>query len=227
VSGSTLGAQDKRGLKMISPEMMYSSIRQEILDQKKCQFNLFGASITLTAAVLAYGAATSVGPIVYLAPIVLNALAIMMILDKARSIQRMVGYLQLMESKFDEYNWMWEYHLNLFRKLRGVACGPDSFRRHSYVITVASVLLVLNSLCAALYRWSPTAIAFRSDPEFPAEFYGAVDFLVLGLLAWGVYVSIKTWLQLLIGKFTGVSVEKRWLEALSKSLRVAENRQSA
>ena len=33
---------------VIDPTVMYSSIRQEVLDQKKCQFSLFGACVTLT-----------------------------------------------------------------------------------------------------------------------------------------------------------------------------------
>ena len=203
---------------MIRAETMYSSIRQEILDQKKCQFNLFGASITMTAAVLAYGAATSVGPLVYVAPILLNVLAVTMILDKALSIQRMVGYLQLMESRYDDYDWMWEYHLNEFRKIAGRSCGRDTFRRHSYVVTVALVLFVIDALCAALYFAGPTSSALRSSPNWSnvAEFYGAVDLVVAVLVLWGLVVTLTRWVQLVFGKFTGAAVEQRWLEALAK-----------
>ncbi len=208
---------------MIDPETMYSTVRQEILDQKKCQFNLFGASITLTAAVLAYGAATSVGPLVYVAPILLNVLAATMILDKALSIQRMVGYLQLMESRYDDFVWMWEYHLNRYRKIAGGSCGPDTFRRHSYVITVALVLLVIDFLCAALYFAGPTSLALRSAPNWSdvAEFYGAVNLVVAALVLWGLAVTFTRWAQLMFGKFTGPAVEKRWLEAVAGSERAS------
>lgn len=204
---------------MIFPETMYTSVRQEILDQKKCQFNLFGASITLTAAVLAYGAATSVGPLVYVAPILLNVLATMMILDKAISIQRMVGYLQLMETRHNEFTWRWEYHLSLFRRIPGKSLGLEGFRRHSYVITVASVLFVINSLCAALYFYGPAAIMLRSSETWTvvSEFYGGVNVLVIALLSCGLFITLYRWSQLMFGKFTGVAVEQRWVKAIEES----------
>jgi hypothetical protein len=93
-------AEDSATLdKAIDSTAMYSSVRQEILDQKKCQFQLFAASATLTAAVLAYAGRADATPLVYVAPMLLNVLSLTIILDKAISIQRMVGYLQLMESK--------------------------------------------------------------------------------------------------------------------------------
>lgn len=209
---------------MIDAQVMYSSIRQEILDQKKCQFNIFGASITLTAAVLAYGASTNIGPLIYLAPILLNVLAATMILDKATSIQRMVGYLQLMESRFDEFIWMWEYHLAEFRKVRATFAGLASlegFRRHSYVVTVATILFVVNILCAGLYRFGPAAINLRSSTRWSelAEFYGAVNLIVMVLLVSGLAIMIYRWGQLMFGRFTGASVRARWLVAIEDSRR--------
>ncbi len=100
-------------------------MRQEILDQKKCQFQLFGAALTLTAAVLAYAPTARSGPVVYIAPVVMNVLALTIILDKAVSIQRMVGYLQLMESEGSRFLWIWEYDLNLFRETSPKAVGSD------------------------------------------------------------------------------------------------------
>ena len=94
----------------IDPLEIYKTIRQEILDQKKCQFHLFSISITVTSGILAYASTTKVGPIIYVAPIVMNILALTIIIDKALSIQRMVGYLQLMESETRKIKWMWEYH---------------------------------------------------------------------------------------------------------------------
>ena len=198
---------------------MYTSVRQEILDQKKCQFNLFGASITLTAAVLAYGAATNVGPLVYVTPILLNVLSVTIILDKAISIQRMVGYLQLMESCHDKYRWMWEYQLSIFRATAGRSVGLEGFRRHTYVITVATILFVVNILSAALFFRGPSAIALRASDKWQdvSEFYGAVSVIVFILLTWGVLTTLSRWGQWMFGKFTGEAVRQRWREALDQS----------
>ncbi len=67
----------------IDPATMYSSVRQEILDQKKCQFQLFCACISVSAAALAYAGAARASPAVYIAPMLLNVLGLTIILDKA------------------------------------------------------------------------------------------------------------------------------------------------
>lgn len=201
---------------MIPPELMYKSIRQEILDQKKCQFNLFGASVTVTAAILAYSAASSVGPIVFIPPIVLNTLATLLILDKATSIQRMVGYLQLMESEFDNYTWKWEYHLREFRKTPSHNAGIEGYRRHHYVITVATILLVLNGLCCWLFFQGPAVQILRASDRWAtlAEFYGAAEFVVVGLVFLQFITAVIRWSQLMFGKFTGGAVRARWIDAI-------------
>ena len=97
---------------IIKGEAIYRSVREEILDQKRCQFQIFGAALTLSAAVLAYSASPNVSQFVCAAPMLMNVLTLTIILDKAVSIQRMVGYLQLMESILaPSRGWMWEYHL--------------------------------------------------------------------------------------------------------------------
>ncbi len=204
---------------MIDKTAMYTSVRQEILDQKKCQFNLFGASITLTAAILAYAAATKVGPLVYVVPILINVLSLTIILDKAISIQRMVGYLQLMESDQNKKTWMWEFHLNKFREIPGRSRGSESFRKHKYIITISSILTLINLLSASLYRWGPSAIALRNSSSYNevSEFYGAVNFVVLILLAYGVFLAIRRWGQLVFGIYTGRAIRDRWLETINNS----------
>ena len=201
---------------MITPETMYNSVRQEVLDQKKCQFQLFGACVTLTAAILAYAATSAVSPSVYVAPILINALGCTIILDKAISIQRMVGYLQLMERKPGMCTWMWEYHLSKFRSLPGKSQGLEGFRRHKYVLTVASMLMTMNVLCAALYYWGPSAKALRTSEDFAqvAEFYGAVNLVVALFVLGGVGVTIGRWCQLMFGKSTGKAIGSRWVEAI-------------
>jgi len=201
---------------MIPSELMYKSIRQEILDQKKCQFNLFGASVTLTAAILAYSAASNVGPIVFIPPVVLNILATLLILDKATSIQRMVGYLQLMESEFDKHTWKWEYHLSKFRKIPSHRKGVEGFRRHHYVITVATILIILNVFCCWLFFKGPAVQVLRASDRWSslAEFYGAAEFVVVALIVVHIITAAIRWIQLMFGKFTGGAVRARWIEAI-------------
>ncbi len=41
----------------VDPELIYQTIREEIIDQQRCQFKLLSLAVTMTAGVLAYGAA--------------------------------------------------------------------------------------------------------------------------------------------------------------------------
>lgn len=202
----------------INPEIIYSSVRQEILDQKKCQFQMFGAAITVTAAILAYASSMKAGPLVYVVPVLLNVLALTIILDKAVSIQRMVGYLQLVESEFSKRCWMWEYHLNLFREIPGKNIGSDAQRKHTYIRNIALMLLTLNLVSSALYFFGPEAIDLRKDPNYQnlRELYGAIHLLVIFFNVLGFVVVARRWWQLVHGEYTSRSIRARWLEVLER-----------
>jgi hypothetical protein len=206
---------------LISPKLMYASVRQEILDQKRCQFQIFSAAVTLTAAVMAYASSSTVGrvqPLVFVAPVILNVLALTIILDKAISIQRMVGYLQLMESDTTGRRWMWEYHLNRFRGKQGRGIGPDQGRKHNYIRTVALMLICLNIGMTLLYFFGPEAVALRQTPvyEKAREVYGAIDLIVLALNIIGIGTAWRRWLQLVSGMYTSVAIRKQWEEVLNE-----------
>jgi hypothetical protein len=195
----------------VPSDLVYGSIRQEILDQKKCQFQLFSMAVTVTAAILAYGAATHVGPLVYTAPMVLNLLALIIIIDKAISIQRKVGYLQIMEQEFSDRPWRWETHLDSFRSLRGVLWEPSSgeHRKHSYVTTIALMLTILNFLCASLCWFGPArSIAARQ--------IGWLDALVFALLiaspCWGFF----KWRSLVRGENSTTAIVAKWKEVIRR-----------
>ena len=204
---------------MISIDIMYSSIRQEILDQKKCQFNLFGACLTITAAILAYASSKNTSPLVFIAPILLNVLGVTLILDKAKSIQRMVGYLQYMEKHTIDYVWMWEYHLSKFRIIPGKSCGSEGFRRHSYILTVASFLIIVNIFCACLYFWGPTSTQIRASSEWLllSEFYGAMNVFVISFVLLGIIITVRRWIQLIFGQYTNEAIKKRWEYVLNNT----------
>ncbi len=193
-------------------DLVYGSIRQEILDQKKCQLQLFGMAITVTAAILAYGAAAEVGPLLYVAPMVINVLALIIILDKAISIQRKAGYLKMMEQAFSQGPWMWETHLDLFRS--HVPVKPKSSaqegRKHSYITTVSLMLVVLNLLCAGLCWLSPTPLA-SSRQE------GWLDVVVLILLAVGPLWGAKKWLSLVRGSNSTKSITAKWQAVIKEA----------
>ena len=195
----------------VPPDLVYGSIRQEILDQKKCQFQLFSMAVTVTAAILAYGAATQVGAVLYVAPMVLNLLALIIIIDKAISIQRKVGYLQMMEQGFCQRSWRWESHLDAFRSLRNVEwrASPEESRKHSYVTTIASMLAILNLLCAGLCWWgSASSTASRQ--------IGWLDAVVLILLIVGPYWGFRKRDSLVRGENSSAASSAKWARVLEK-----------
>lgn len=199
--------------------IIYSSVRQEILDQKKCQFQIFSAALTLTAAVLAYAGSARAGPLVYIAPVLMNVLALTIILEKAVSIQRMVGYLQLMEQDALKGPWMWEYHLNIFREEPPRVCGSESHRKHTYIRNVALMLLILSIVSSALCVWGPSAIELRQTPTYQSvrEVYGAI-YLLLGLLnTYGIWLAIHRWRQLVHGGYTTKAIADRWQRVFKKT----------
>jgi hypothetical protein len=99
----------------ISENIVYQSIREEILDQKKCQFQIFSVAVAITSVVLAYALRDGELEFALIAPIVMNTLALVIIVDKAISIQRKVGYLQMIEGGMQKLkidSWKWETHLD-------------------------------------------------------------------------------------------------------------------
>jgi len=203
---------------VIDTNIIYESIRHEIVDQKKCQFQLFSTALTLTAAILAYGASTKVGPLVYVAPIIMNTLALNIILEKATSIQRMVGYLQIMEQTESDAHWMWEYHLRHFRECPGKSCGSETHRKHAYVRNVALMLLMLNAVSSGLYFWGPEAITLRASKDFASvsQFYGGVHVIVIALNFVGIFVAGRRLFQLIFGQFTAKAIQERWATVIEQ-----------
>lgn len=203
----------------IDPELTYESVRKEILDQKKCQFQIFSAALTLTAAVLAYAATTKVGPIIYLAPVVMNVLALTMIFDKAISIHRMVGYLQIMESDNQPRRWMWEYHLNCFRETPGISMGMENFRKHTYIRNVALMLLLLTVGSTLLFFFGPEAVSFRQTSEYEnmRGFYGALSAFAVTMTAVGMGIAGLRISQLVFGKYTTKAIYERWIRVLKEN----------
>lgn len=167
---------------------VYKSIREEVIEQKKCQFQILTAAITFTAAAWAFVSREMGNSLSYLAPIALDVGALIMILDKAKSIQRMVGYLQIMEMRSHKTTWKWEFSLDRFRgnaeidqqrekpapvpgdnnkRERAELERNTDKRKHSYITTVGVLLLVLSAFCVLFY-----ALALPSgeaQPQQPTE----------------------------------------------------------
>jgi hypothetical protein len=199
----------------ISVESIYATIRQEILDQKRCQFQIFSLAVTGTALILAYAAATSGSPLVYLAPIVMNDFALIMILDKAVSVQRKVGFLQMMEQHWDDYHWMWETQLDSFRgkvPLRP-RVGGDPARKHSYVTSVGMMLIGLNVLAALLATAATIARSRGILWPFSATTW---TLLTVGtvLLVGGLFFLVIRRRQLISGRHSGPAIHETWLIVL-------------
>lgn len=201
----------------IPSELIYPSVREEILEQKKCQFQLVAAAITITVAVLAFATKDGVGPAIYVAPILMNMLSMMIVLNKSMSIQRMVGYLQLMESDKSNRRWMWEYHLNIYREQSAIPQGPEPSRKHTYVLSVSTMLISVSVLCAALYFWGPSGMKIRQSPSSESTpFYWAMATVVVGLLVTSVACAAKAWLQLVLWSYTSTAIRTRWEDVITK-----------
>jgi hypothetical protein len=215
---------DERGIGMtgigmvtghwVDPRIMYETIRDEILDQKRCQFQLLSLSVTVTALVLAYGTGAGAAPPVYLAPLVMNTLAIFILLDKAVSIQRKVGYLQLMEEHLAQYHWMWERQLDDFRKAvpeRPTIPG-DPARKHTYVTTVGCMLVILNAICVFLYLTGPGAWRWQIR-NFPWLSF-ATGGVVLFVFLFGAIGFVVKRAHLIGGRHSGPQIRKTWQDVL-------------
>jgi len=172
--------------------------------------------VTVTAAVFAYGTATTAEPPIYLAPLVMNVLAIIIIFDKAVSIQRKVGYLQLMEEHLDKYVWMWERQLDDFRK--EVPERPrvpgDPSRKHSYVTTVGLMLLILNAISFFLFIATPSAWKWHIQ-NFPWLSL-LTSIMVLAIFICGIIVFLLKRSQLINGRHSGPQIRKIWERVLER-----------
>ncbi|MBI3817108.1 MAG: hypothetical protein HY286_00330 [Planctomycetes bacterium] len=201
----------------IDPQTIYTSVRQEILEQKKCQFQLVVAAITVTVGVLAFASSSyaigppsasgagngQIHPTIYIAPMLMDLFALMIILNKSKSIQRMVGYLQLMESNMPTLIWKWESHLEKFR--------AGGYRRHAYILNVSFILIVLSLLCLTLYLISPSAdIARNSGDKSAVAFYwlGFSAALFINVIAMGT--AFKNWLDLVYLSNSSKETFERW-----------------
>ena len=188
---------------------IYNSVRQEILDQKRCQFQMFAASVTFSSAGFAYSG-TQTRFIVLLAPIIPNVLALFIILDKAKSMQRMVGYLQLLESSKAKIDWMWEYHLNEFREIKSRAGRSEPYRKHKYIRNIAIILIALNSLLGTLYFWS-----LSKDQNQSIGF--SIHIIVVAVNMIGIAIAIHRYFEFVRGGYTTNAIRSRWVEAIEKS----------
>lgn len=207
----------------INPEITYQTIRDEIIDQKRCQFQLLSLAVTVTAAVFAYGTATTSEPLIYLAPLVMNVLAIVIIFDKAVSIQRKVGYLQWMEEHLNEYEWMWERQLDEFRRAVPERAGVpgDPSRKHSYVTTVGLILVILNAISCFLF------IATPSSWKWHIQYFPWLSLLtsviVLAIFVCGIIIFFLKRSHIIKGRHSGPQISETWRRVLEQ-WKIPENR---
>jgi hypothetical protein len=189
--------------------IIYNTVRSEILDQKKCQFQMFAAAITFSSALFAFGTIKDIIPIIFIAPILMNVFALTIILDKSISIQRMVGYLQLMENEKSEKEWMWEYHLNIFRGGKIKSVGREPRRKHKYIQHIALMLFALNTISVFLLIWKyNNPVKFRAI-EIIIFVSGGLTFL------WGIVNFFRQWYHLVYGRYTASAIKGRWKEILT------------
>jgi hypothetical protein len=186
-------------------ELVYSTIRDEILEQKKCQFQLFSVSVAVTSAILAYAAGAHLGRLVYIAPMLINVISLWMVLEKAISVQRKVGYLQLIEQTTDyrDREWSWETDLDRFREKQLPSKDVREAGKHKYVLQVSLLLLFLNGFCAALFFFGPDS---RSNTVAD----GWINEFCLLVLVAGVVLATVQWCSLAYGKNSTPAILRTW-----------------
>lgn len=200
-------------------EFIYKTIRDELLDQKRCQFQIFTVSVTLTSAILGYGGAQKIGGLVYLAPMLANLAALWLLSDKAISIQRKVGYLQTIEQHPERTDWRWETDLDAFRALvaRDVArvtVPRTECRKHSFVRAIGILLLLLNAFCLALLFFGPyNAVADTVSSALEQAYLRATGIVMLGA---GIIISYLKLLSLTRGENSTTYIQAKWELVLAR-----------
>jgi hypothetical protein len=146
----------------------------------------------------------------------MNAVAVVIIFDKAVSIQRKVGYLQMMEEHLAQYVWMWKRHLDEFRKAVPERAGVsgDPSRKHSYVTTVGWMLLILNAICVLLFVAAPGAWKWHVD-NFPWLSLGTGGIVLTVFVAGAIAFWVKR-SHLIGGRHSGPQIRKTWEGVLAQ-----------
>ncbi|ARN72635.1 hypothetical protein [Oceanicoccus sagamiensis] len=191
-------------------DIIYQSIRDEIIDQKRCQFQLFSIALAVTSAVLAYAAATKVHSLVYITPMLLIELALIVIFDKAVTIQRKVGYLKKIEQNPDISLWRWETDLDNYRGHLAVnyqANLSGESRKHSYVTSVGVMMMVLALFCAGLFYFGPDGAAL---PLVDNRAAGWIDIFVLSVLLSTAYFFCSKRKSLVTGVNCSAAISAKW-----------------
>ncbi len=82
--------------------MEHKTLREELRGLKNCQVTFVTFAITSTGAVIGLGARASDFPklLVYLAPLLILLPTWLIFFDKATSINRIVGYIRVLETAF-------------------------------------------------------------------------------------------------------------------------------
>ncbi len=217
--------ESKANVPKINPELTYRTIRDEILDQKRCQFQLLSLAVTVTALVLAYASTKPSEPSIYIAPVLMNVVAIIIIFDKAVSFQRKVGYLQIMEESLGEGVWKWESNLDNFRKVdpknsddgkkskHDETKETDPPRKQSYITTVGTLLVALNCICGYLFSsevnwWYPSTV-------YTVQWVNTA--IIAVLLIYGIGTFMRKRHHLIKGQHSGPQIRKIWESVLEKS----------
>jgi len=198
-------------------DLIYATIRQEILEQKRCQFQVFTAAIALTSGILAFAAMSESSSLVFVAPIVLNTLAMLILLNKAISIQRKVGYLQLIEGDPATKEWSWETDLDTFRTASVSGTSADEARKHSYITMVGLMLLFLNVFCLLLYFFGPGVPI--AETVIQGRLFGWMDSFCI--LVFGGGIALGWWWRssLVSGDNTTAAIKAKWLQVINNRIK--------
>lgn len=189
-------------------DMVYSVLRTEILDQRKCQFQMYTMAASITSASLVFAESSGLGFLAFLAPMIFNNASLMMVVIKELSVFRKVAYLQLLEQYPDARKWKWETDLDSFRNDTGYDPGAKRSHNHTYPLMLCLFINLLNAVSAALYF-------FNSSSEVVTDrMHGFADGLCVFLIASGLYFTITNFWSLILGKNTTSAIVAKWRRIL-------------
>lgn len=194
---------------------VYEALRAEILDQRKCQFQMYTIAAGIAPAALLFADESGMGGVIFLGPLVFNLAALMMVLQKEVSIFRKVGYLQVLETHPKIQEWSWEMDIDAFRRNADQFAAQDTARHHTYAMMVCLFILMLSTGSGILYWFYPFT---HNAPPISVYARGIFDTITIILCAFSFGFTGHHLYRLVRGADTSSAIHRKWLEILKKKL---------
>ena len=145
---------------------VYESLRRELLEQRRCQLQMYTLSAGVLPAALLFAEKANLGAFVFPACILFFIAALMMVFNKECSIFRKVGYLRILEENEQIQQWRWESDIDAFRQDPARFQDTTKGSHHSYVIMISVFINMLIWISVVLYAIQPFPAEHLQLPEW-------------------------------------------------------------